>query len=231
MADDADSLFALPLDEFTRARDELARRLRSDGRRDDAAAVAALRKPVLAAWVVNRLVRAQRKETDVLVAAAAAIRRGKGGDDRLRGALEHLLRAARKLLEDEGREPADAVLRDVATTLRTGAAEDPEALVAGRLTRPLEPSGFAAMAGAALPPARERRAGGKQSAAAALESRVEKAELEVEQARAEARKLRSEADVAERDARRLRDRAERAAKRQEESERKLAEAKARRARR
>ena len=50
-----DRLYGLPLAEFTKERDALARRLRADNRRDDAATVAELRKPVLAAWVVNQL--------------------------------------------------------------------------------------------------------------------------------------------------------------------------------
>ena len=113
--------------------------------------VAALRKPVLAAWVVNRLVRdaaegdegARRRRRDDPAGR-------KGGEERLRDALEQLMRAARQLLEAEGRESGRRRARDVATTLRTGAAEAPEELAAGRLTRPLEPSGFAAMAGATL---------------------------------------------------------------------------------
>ena len=50
MTKDADRLFGLPLAEFTGERDALVRKLRDDGRRDEAAEVAALRKPVLAAW-------------------------------------------------------------------------------------------------------------------------------------------------------------------------------------
>jgi hypothetical protein len=230
MTDDADSLFALPLDEFTQARDELARRLRGDGRRDEASEVAALRKPVVPAWVVNRLVREQAKKTRGLVDAAAAIRSGRqGGEDRLRASLDELVRAARQMLEDEGRDPADAVLRDVATTLRAGAAESPEELLAGRLTRPLEPSGFAAMAGAALParPASGRRRDDASKDRAA-DARVEKAKQALDAARTEARRLDSEAGAAEREARRLRAEADRAARRLETAERKLADARKRR---
>src|SRR4029079_16990871 len=59
-----DRLYGLALEEFRKERDALARRLRADGNRDDAASVAELRKPVLAAWVVNRLApRARRGDT------------------------------------------------------------------------------------------------------------------------------------------------------------------------
>ena len=153
-----DRLYGLPLAEFTKERDALARRLRADNRRDDAATVAELRKPVLAAWVVNQLAREQRTDIKVLVDAAAAIRAGKpGADDRFRAAAEDLVRAGRELLAASGRPATDAVVRDVATTLRAAAAaEPPELLLGGRLTEPLEATGFEAMAGAA--PRRSARA-------------------------------------------------------------------------
>jgi len=227
VADDVDGLFALPLDQFTGARDALARELRSAGRKEEAAEVAALRKPVLPAWVVNQLVRGQPKATKALLAAAETIRAGKkGGDERMRDALDELLRAARELFETEGRESPDSVLRDVATTLRTGAAEDPQALSAGRLTRPLEPSGFAAMAGATLPPRRESRTAGVDRDLRG-DARLEKARAAVEAARTEARRLASEAAEAEREARRLRNEADRAERRLRDAEARLEKARAR----
>jgi hypothetical protein len=60
-AAEIERLYALPLDEFTRERDELAKRLRADGDRDAAAAVKALKKPSVAAWAVNQ-VRRDRPE-------------------------------------------------------------------------------------------------------------------------------------------------------------------------
>jgi hypothetical protein len=225
-ADDVDRLFALPLEEFTAARDTLVKQLRSENRRDEAAEVAGLRKPVVAAWVVNRLVREHRKDARALVDSAAAIRSGrKGGDERLRASLDVLLRAARDLLASDGREPGDAVLREVATTLRAGAAEDPEVLMAGRLTRPLEPSGFAAMEGAKLSAAPARKADGGRSTPRRT-ARLDEARRAVDDARKAARALLRDADQAEREARRLRGEAELAAKRLEAAERKLAKARA-----
>ena len=222
--DDGDRLYALPLDEFTKARDARARELRGDGKRDDAAQVAALRKPVLAAWVVNQLVRERKKDAKALVAGADAVRAGrKGGEERMRAALDELVRAARKRLAEDGREPTDAVVREVATTLRAGAAEDPETLLAGRLVQPLEPSGFAAMAGAAAPAAREPRAAPKRDHAADRK-RVQEARKDVDVAREAARRLRHEAERAEREAERLRDAATRAAEALADAEARLAEA-------
>jgi hypothetical protein len=53
----ADDLYALPPGEFTRARDERAKGLRKEGRRDEADEVKALRKPTVAAWALNQLAR------------------------------------------------------------------------------------------------------------------------------------------------------------------------------
>ncbi|HEX8105745.1 MAG TPA: hypothetical protein VF533_24225, partial [Solirubrobacteraceae bacterium] len=54
---EVDALFALPLEEFVPARDALAKALRAEKRREDAKAVAALRRPSLGAWAVNQVVR------------------------------------------------------------------------------------------------------------------------------------------------------------------------------
>ena len=92
-----DRLYGLPLAEFTKERDALARRLRADNRRDDAATVGELLKPVLVAWVVNQLAREQRTDIKALVDAAAAIRAGKpGADERFRAAAKSLRQRCRR---------------------------------------------------------------------------------------------------------------------------------------
>jgi hypothetical protein len=58
----ADELYGLPLADFTRARNEHARRLRQEGLRDEAETVKALRKPTAAAWTLNQLARQHPKE-------------------------------------------------------------------------------------------------------------------------------------------------------------------------
>jgi len=197
-------LYGLPLGEFTKERDALARRLRADNRRDDAAAVAELRKPVLAAWVVNQLAREQRTDIKALVDAAAAIRAGKpGADDRFRAAADDLVRAGRELLASAGRPATDAVVRDFATTLRAAAAAEPELLLGGRLTEPFEATGFEAMAGAA--PRRSALARGESKQPARPDrARVKQAREALAAARDEARTLGRAAQIAEREASRLR---------------------------
>jgi hypothetical protein len=203
-----DRLYGLPLAEFTKERDALARRLRADGKRDVATAIADLRKPVLAAWVVNRLARACRTDVESLVEAAAAIRAGKpDAGERFRTIADGLARAAREVLAGADRRPSDAVLRDVATTLRAAAAAEPDVLLRGRLTGPVEATGFEAMAGAA-PRRPSSPAAGRQPKKKKKpqpdRARVQAARKALAEARDEARRLARAADAAERDARRLR---------------------------
>ncbi|HET6682840.1 MAG TPA: hypothetical protein VFG75_04015 [Gaiella sp.] len=223
MADaEAERLYGLPLDEFTAARDARARELRQDGEREKAAEVAALRKPVLAAWVVNMLARDERGDIRELVAAAKRIREGKeGADAAFREVLERLTTAGRRLLEAEGRS-ADATLQQVAGTLRAAAAGDPELLAAGTLTQPVESSGFGAMAGASSPPPRSRTA--TAQAAKSVDRRaVERARKALTEARDEARALARAATAAEREADKAREAAEQARRQVAEAEARLAD--------
>jgi hypothetical protein len=155
-----DRLYGLPLDEFTAARNTLARRLRQEGQRARAAAISERRKPTLPAWVVNQLTR--KRELDVqrlikageqLGAAQAEAVRGHGADAFLQArkeeqhALQRLASAAREILTDAGR-PVDSNLDRVLTTLRAAAlTEDGRALLRrGQLAEELDPPGFEAFA-------------------------------------------------------------------------------------
>src|SRR5690242_13567634 len=57
MADPAEDLYGLPLEEFIAARDAAARELRRSGDREAAAELAKLAKPTPAAWAANQLAR------------------------------------------------------------------------------------------------------------------------------------------------------------------------------
>ncbi len=72
----ADELYALPLGEFTAARDARAKELKGT---DLAAPVKALRKPSLAAWVVNLLVRRDAEQAAQVLALGAALREAAAG--------------------------------------------------------------------------------------------------------------------------------------------------------
>ena len=91
LTDEVDALYGLPLDAFTQARNDLARRLRTERKPEDAAEVAGLRKPTAAAWVVNQLVRERPEDVRALLAAANEIRAGaEDGDARFRESVDRL---------------------------------------------------------------------------------------------------------------------------------------------
>lgn len=137
---DAHALYGLPLERFIPERNALAKELRAGGRRDEAEAVAALRKPSRAAWAVNQLVRTQSNDVAALFEAGDAARRaqsallaGHGDGAALRDALgqeragvEQLTAAAQGLLSTVGNELSSSMLERVADTLHAAALE-PEA--------------------------------------------------------------------------------------------------------
>ena len=150
MTKDADRLFGLPLAEFTGERDALVRKLRDEGRRDEAAEIAALRKPVLAAWVVNQLVRQRRAEVRELVRAAEAVKSGRrDADERFRTAAEALGRSARAFSPTRGEEPPTPCF---ATSRPRFAPRPPPTRSSSSRggSQPIEATGFEAMAGAAV---------------------------------------------------------------------------------
>jgi hypothetical protein len=175
---DADDLFGLPLDRFVAERTALAKELRARGQGDQAAQVAALRKPSLAAWAVNQLVRTQSRDVQTLFEAGDEARRaqaelldGRGDGAALRDALDRerdhvsrLIAAARGLLSSEGHALSPAALERVAETLHA-AALDEEARVEverGSLERELRHVGIGAAglsAGAAGEATLKREAG------------------------------------------------------------------------
>jgi hypothetical protein len=156
----ADDLYGLPLEQFTDRRNALAAELRREGRRDEAAGVAKLRKPSVAAWAVNQLVRTQRREVDALFKAGDALQQAqadllasRGDAGSLRKAVEgeratvgRLTERARGLLNADGHELTPARLEQVTETLHAAALdEDARAKVRdGRLDRELRHIGLGA---------------------------------------------------------------------------------------
>ena len=72
--EEADALYEVRPEEFVEARTALAKELRRAGRRDDAAAVAKLRRPSVAAWALNQVARQAPDVVEAAVAAGAALR-------------------------------------------------------------------------------------------------------------------------------------------------------------
>ena len=73
-ADAVSELFALPLNEFTPARNERAKELAADGDKAAADAVRALRKPSVPAWAVNQVARRDAKGITALFDAFTPLR-------------------------------------------------------------------------------------------------------------------------------------------------------------
>ena len=148
-----DRLFQLAPDEFTAARNALARDSGAD-----APEVRRLTKPAVAAWAVNQLHWKRRPIYDALIEAAKDLRQihkavlaGRSGDLRAAGkvhdeALETASKAALSMLQDGGHPVTDATRHAILTTLRALPSDEP----AGRLTRALQPGGFEMLAGLSI---------------------------------------------------------------------------------
>jgi hypothetical protein len=196
-----DRLYALPLDEFTAARDELARGLRREGDGDAGAEVKGLRKPSVAAWALNRVRRDDPRKSDQLIEAGRRLREGQerllagGGREPLERAaaderrlVGELVGQAEHELVTAGRPVSAAVHEKLRATLHA-VASDPEAregLTAGRLVRDHEASGLGAPAGKGAPasgagPGKRRKqpsakaAGARERKARRLEERLDRA--------------------------------------------------------
>ena len=235
---DVDELYGLPLDRFVPERTTLARELRNAGDRDAATEVAALKKPSVAAWAVNQLVRTQRRGVAELLEAGDGLRSaqddvlaGRGDAQSLRGAVERerlavdaLADAARGLLSSEGQELSDTMIERVTDTLHAAALDDDarEQVSGGRLERELRHvglGGLGAFGGGSAPPRSEQRVR-KPAATRRMDSDAKKTQAgeradreRTARERAEAQEeARRAARATEREARRQEERAERAAK-------------------
>jgi hypothetical protein len=195
-ADPASDLYALPLDEFTRARNELAKEIAAGGDKAAADAVRNLRKPSVPAWVVNQVSRRDPKgiaglfDTGKQLRAAQQklIRSGdtaavKEATTEERRAVRALLDVAKSILNDAGHAPNEATLERIADTLYATAVHDEgrELVRKGTLTKELKRVGFGDVAGLSVVPSAPEAKPKAQGA------RLEK----------EAAKLRAAADEAE----------------------------------
>ncbi len=215
-----DRLYGLPLEEFTKARNDLASRLRKAGQRDAADDVKALPKPNVAAWIVNQLVRTRDDDVRELLAVGERLRKAQlaGRADALREAVADERRTVRSLVAAARDLGADrqGMPERVTAILRAAAVDDDarKLLETGRLSGDVEPTGFGALAALAPAPptkgsAQERR------------QRVAEARKRVRRLSGEAARLRERAETAEHAADAARDAAREA---EEVAERAAAEA-------
>jgi hypothetical protein len=227
---DIDGLYALSLDEFTVARDELARTLRTEGEREAAREVKRLRRPSLAAWALNQVRRDDPRGVEQLIAAGERLRdaterlltagerepleRATAEERRL---VKALARHAERQLVGAGHPASAAVQSKLLATLRAAAsdAEARESLSVGRLVRDYEVSDLGLGAALASMPTKPRAEPAQPAqpdaavrAAGARKARGMRQRLERVQARQ--RELEDKADAAKRRAKDARQEAARA---------------------
>lgn len=169
---DIGTLSAVPPVEFTRRRNELARRLRDEGRREDAAAVRRLKKPSVPLWAVDSVARERADAVRGFIDATDELKPAQLGNREAaadathaqRRALRALIRSADEILQRGGFTPTPQTLQRISNTL-LGAAAHPDArraLLHGQLTEEREAPGFEALSGA--PPARGKARDGTAEA-------------------------------------------------------------------
>ena len=213
-----DELYGLPLDEFTKARNALAKTLAGSEKQ----AVAALVKPSLAMWVINHLYWHNKPTYQALVDASEKLRAahraalsGRATDTRKAGelhktTLEKAFAQSIGAAEKRGVHTTDAV-RD---TVRRTLAALPTDEAPGRITREPPPAGFSLLTGIkprtsqpeAKPPARpgtapvdiKRHRLGQQQAERARRQAEAKARQAEEKARREQAERAREIEKAER---------------------------------
>jgi hypothetical protein len=190
----ADRLYGVPLDEFTAERTRLAKELGGD----EGKALAGLRKPTTAAWILNRLAREHRRDVDLLLDAGHRLREAQAGV--LKGDERETFERARKQEADALRRlvreaqalgASGSALQQVEQSLRAAAVseEGRELLARGRFVKPVEAaSGFDVVAGLAgdVPP-RTRAGPSKADERRRLQEELRAARERLRDAEAEAR--------------------------------------------
>ncbi|MGW2102861.1 hypothetical protein ACWCPX_35295 [Streptomyces olivaceoviridis] len=244
----ADELYGLRPEEFVAARDRRVRDAREAGDQALAKEIGALRRPSLAAWVSNLLVRRQPEEVQPLLGLGEELRRAHrelNGSQLRRLARRQnevigaLGRQARQLAAQAGHPVGEGVQREVEGTLHAALA-DPEAArewAAGRLVKPLSSMiGFPAADESLLgrrpapepkAPARgggreEEEEEGRQEDKAREEAARKEDEAKAREAEEQRRRV-AEAREAERDLRAHEEEADSAARAVEEAGARLAE--------
>lgn len=230
MTDRIAALYALPPEEFTAARDALAKELREAGDRDGADRVRGLKRPSMAAWVLNQLARRHRDVIEELISVGQRLREAQraaleGGDSSAlressaarRTLIDRSLDLAAEILTGAGHAATRTHLDRVERTLQaaTLSEEAAEELRRGVLQRELAPpEGLEALGVWDLPEPTPLAPRGERVERRAAQAR--KAEDEAEAAEEESRRLAKVAEEAERvaeDARRAAKRAAAAADR------------------
>jgi hypothetical protein len=222
---EAEALLSVAPDDFVPERQALAKALRTDGRMEDADAVAALRKPPPVVLAANRAARDRPEAAKRAARAAAQVAKAQLGADpdayrdaltELAGSVDLLAEVALAHLAKGGKPATEAVSRRLHDLLRNAVADETarDELARGVLREETETAGFGAFAGVTSSP-RQRPRQRTTPAGEARRERGDQKRAERERAlRAElasAEKTLDDARRAEREAGRARQSAERKA--------------------
>ena len=226
-----EDLYALPLEEFTAARDGFVKALREQGDEELAGAVKAMRKPSLPAWAVNQLARGEGEDVrrlfqlrdDIAAADDAAGLRSLTSERRR--IMAGLLARAEELLAAAGHSATATTTDAIAKTLQAGGSDDERRRIEeGTLERPLTPTGVEGLDGFAALGAVSDDVSPEPAPNAAARAAAEQLAGAAQAAEAEANELTSAAEAAAREAEELARRAERARRRAESARKKADEA-------
>jgi hypothetical protein len=247
----ADELYGLPLADFTNARDQLAKRLRRDGLREEADAVKGFHKPNAVAWALNQLARRRPRDVERLLATGKRLRTAQeallgGGDP---SALKRAFAEERELVDKLTRDAAAVASEAAATTggslderirdtLHAVALDEQTAadLAAGRLVRERRAVGLFGTDSVASAPAAKRSSGDRPAASRKrgrddtesrkVAERRQMAEAELAAAKTEERKAQREHAGAAKAAERAQRQAEDAEERTAEARKRVEESRA-----
>lgn len=145
-----DELYAAPPSDFVSRREQLAAEAKRDGRGDDARRIHAARRPTLAAWAANLLLRSRPQESGRFLELGRALReayRSLDSDgirelsEQRRSIVSALSRQAAELAREAGHPLSGAARQDVESTLRAVLTDEDaaERWATGRLESALTP--------------------------------------------------------------------------------------------
>ena len=226
LPEEADELFKAPLDEFTRRRNEIVKRLKAAGDKEGAAEVGALKKPPVTAWALNQVARTKGREVAELIEADRALGAPRSrnelrmASEKRNRAIGHITQLAIETLEKGGHAGAASAHKIMQTLLAAGTDEEARtALLSGTLLRDFAPGGLGGGDIWTLPeespetenPSETRRRAVLEKEIALLAQQADGARTEAARADKEANRARLASDQAEAEAERLRRKADQVA--------------------
>ena len=234
-------LYRVDPDDFVAARNRTAKELKAEGRKDEAAVVAKLRRPPPSAWALNQVARDRPELVDALLDAGAGLRGAiedamRGDASRVREAqaaerraVDAAVTAAGKVLTAAGKAVTEALRLRMAASLRAAVVDGEVAdlvrrgvLDADRDAPGFGLDGFSVAAAPAAARRATRPTPKRPPAAAGEQAERRRIAAEADEAEDRARRLEREAAEAERRAAQLAEASEAAAAEAEKAARRAA---------